>query len=772
MNAPDLRLALPAAFAWASLVVLLGFPEALPWASVVAWAAAIACAGLVALRPATAARRGAGMAAAVGLALAGLLLGVAAIGDGTRRPEPLRDVGQGGLAIGATLVTDGVLHAREQSPVRATMTGLMTGLMTDEEVTGLAVPVLAFGLDLDAGIGTRVEVTGRLVPATAGDAVAFLLFAHGEATVTAQPGWALDWANSLRERFRAAALELPGDGGRLLPGLAIGDTSAVGDGLDLAMKETALSHLTAVSGANCAVVVGLVVLAGAALGLSRRWRIAVALVALAGFVVLVTPEASVMRAAVMASVVLVALASGRPVRGVPVLALAITVLLAFDPWLAREYGFVLSVLATAGLLLLTGGLTRTLARWMPVPLAAALAVPIAAQLACQPVLVLLNPAIPIYGVAANLLAGLAAPVATVLGLLACVTLPLLAPVGSLLTTIAWLPSAWIAAAATYFAGLPGSLLPWLPGLLGAVALAALLAAALIAARRGSRWLSIAVAAACVAYGGIVIGGGIGRSLTRPADWQYAACDVGQGDAMVVRNSGVVALIDAGESPELLDDCLDDLGIGRLQLLVLTHFDLDHVGGATALLGRVDHVLVGPSAEPADDRLRAQLAASGATVTQVAAGASGTLGELRWRILWPPARAAGLEPGNPSSLVMHVDGAACADSTCLDALFLGDLGEEEQMRLLASARPPRVDVVKVAHHGSRDQSDALYARLGATVGLIGVGENRYGHPDPRTIALLAGVGTTPARTDTAGLVLVTSDAQGRVVLWSERVVPRQ
>src|SRR5690606_39249834 len=134
-----------------------------------------------------------------------------------------------------------------------------------------------------------------------------------------------------------------------------------------------------------------------------------------GFVVLVTPEPSVQRAAVMALAVLVASGSGRPVRGIPVLCLAVLGLLVVDPWLARSFGFVLSVLATGGLLVLAGPLAAAMARWMPRWLAVVIAVPAAAQVACQPVIVLLDAALPTYGVVANILAAPAAPIATVVG---------------------------------------------------------------------------------------------------------------------------------------------------------------------------------------------------------------------------------------------------------------------------------------------------------------------------------------------------------------------
>ena len=121
----------------------------------------------------------------------------------------------------------------------------------------------------------------------------------------------------------------------------------------------------------------------------------VALVALASltFVALVRPEPAVLRAAVMAAFALTGVAIGRPAQSVPALAASVVGLLVVDPWLARSFGFVLSAAATAGLVLLAAPLAARLAPWTGDAAAFALAVPLAAQAACGPVLVLLDPSV-------------------------------------------------------------------------------------------------------------------------------------------------------------------------------------------------------------------------------------------------------------------------------------------------------------------------------------------------------------------------------------------
>jgi len=717
-----------------------------------------------------------------------------------RYPEAVRAVATAhGQATGlftvwsAPVPTGGpVIGSARQLRFRATLVALEGrpdhGAAEPAVITGaLSVPVVVFAVQTEPApaIGDVVRLTGTFRPTDAGDAAAALFFGRSPPELVRPAPWWLAWAGNLRQGFANAAAQLPGEGAGLLPGLAIGDTRAVGHELDSAMKTSSLSHLTAVSGANCAVVLALVLLCGSAMGLGRRWRMAAGLAVLAGFVVLVTPEPSVMRAATMATIVVLSGALGRPGRGLPALALACLCLLVSDPWLARNYGFALSVLATLGLLVLAGPLSRRLSRWLPAPMAAVLAIPFAAQLACQPVLVMLSPTLPAYGVPANLLAAPAAPVATMAGLVACLILPWAPAVGTAALWVAWVPATWIAAVAETFAGLPGSSLPWLGGPLGVfLTLACTLAvlALLLARGRGrpSRLLRVssAVLVCCVVGSavGILVGTALGRSAVFPADWQIAACDIGQGDSVLVRDGNLVALVDVGPDPTPLNTCLDTLGIDRVDLLVLTHYDLDHVGGLAAVVGRVGTALVGVPENADDSELHDRLAAGGAEVREAARGDRGTLGGLSWQILWPVRDSGRMQVGNPGSVTILFEGNG------LRSVFLGDLNEEAQNALLAAGPIGRVDVVKVAHHGSRDQSAALYAQLGASVALVSVGvDNGYGHPTQALLDILAGAGTTVLRTDEEGMAVVApgsgtpaveaypdGSSGVPVVVWTEKV----
>lgn len=745
VRAAELRLLPAAGAAWAAGGVLVGFEPGAPYPAIVAalWAAAaLAVLGGTRVR--------ALVLVSIALTAAALVATVVAVRAPERVPAAFAEIA-GGPAVELDVTVTGAVRE-----------GRVAGhaMPSDRPGAGSA-SVLLFLEEGSPEPGETWRVRARLVAVAPGDAVSFLAFAEGEAARVGRAPPALAAASTLRAGLLAASETLPGDGARLLPGLAVGDTSRVDASLDAAMKASSLTHLTAVSGANCIVVTGAVFAICALLGLPRGARVAVSLAALAGFVVLVTPEPSVLRASVMGGIVLLAFALGRGARGVPALCLAVVVLVVVDPWIARSYGFALSVLATAGLLLLAGPLARLLARWMPAPLALALAVPTAAQLACQPVLVLLTPALPLWGVPANLLAGPAAPLATVVGLVACLIAPLSPALAQGFAAIAWFPASWVAAVARVASEAPGARMPWPGGAVGLLVLVALSAVVLIAVlgAPGSRLRRFAAGLACVGllgYLGAVGGIRLASLVSRPPDWQYAMCDVGQGDAMLIRSEGRVALVDTGADPQALAGCLDELGVGRIDLLVLTHYDLDHVGGADAVLGRVEVALVGPTAGPADEALLDGLRAGGARVVAAERGTAGRLGALAWRALWPPPR--GVEPGNPASVALHVTPSVGCD-VCLSALLLGDLDEASQQRLAAAERPPPVDVLKVAHHGSRDFSEALYGSAAAAVGLIGVGaDNGYGHPSERALAALVASGTTAFRTDLDGLILVAPPAR--------------
>lgn len=621
--------------------------------------------------------------------------------------------------------------------------------------------------------GATVTVSGGLRPADVGAPDAARLTADG-ARETRAPPHALRALDTHRTALLEVTDPLSAQARGLVPGAAIGDTTRLPDDLAEEMRATGLTHITAVSGGHFAVVVAVLTLLCSLARLPRPVRVAlVALVSLA-FVALVRPEPAVLRAAVMAAFALTGVAIGRPAQSVPALAASVVGLLVVDPWLARSFGFALSAAATAGLVLLAAPLAARLGPWTGDAAAFALAVPLAAQAACAPVLVLLDPSVSTVSVLANLLAAPALVPATVLGLVATLLAPALPGVAGVVAWVASGATWWIAAVAHWCAALPGAMVPWLGGPAGALLLAAvtglLLWAVLrraprpgwpeswrvaarsglremLAARRGrltrGRFVTLAAAGAVAA---LVVAVAVPRLVARsaiPDDWRVAMCDVGQGDAVALRTGPASAVVvDVGPDGPAAGRCLDQLGVTRVDLLVLSHFHADHVGGlGPVLAGReVTAALVSPVPEPAANAAAtgSALAAAGVPARAARAGDHGTAGTLAWQVLLAGAG----EGANDSSVVV------AARTAGLDVVLLGDLEDTGQAALVPLARP--VDVVKVAHHGSAVQSRALAERLRPAVALVSSGRgNDYGHPTHEALGLYSGLGAAVVRTDECG-----------------------
>lgn len=348
--------------------------------------------------------------------------------------------------------------------------------------------------------GDVVSATGRLQPTGPADPAAAVLLAVRAPDVSAPTGWAARTGQRLREGLVRACAPLPPDARGLLPGLVVGDTTALPDDLSTAMRATGLTHLTSVSGGNTALVAGAVLALATAAGVPRGPRLLLTGGGLLAYAALAGGEPSVLRAAAMGLAAVVGTLTARGGGGLPALALAVVVLLVADPWLGRQAGFALSVLATGALLLLAPAWAAALARPLlrgrvpgrraapvrdavVVAVSAAVAVPLAAQVVCAPVVLLLAPGVPLLAVPANALAGPAVAPATLLGLLAALAEPL-GPAGR---AVAWasahtggLAAGWVAQVARAGAGSPAAVLPWPQGPLPAAGLALATAAVLAA----------------------------------------------------------------------------------------------------------------------------------------------------------------------------------------------------------------------------------------------------------------------------------------------------
>lgn len=414
----------------------------------------------------------------------------------------LADDGARVRLVGVVRSTPQALPGGGGAGVRFLLAGRAAGADGALARTGAAVDVLAPVSAADLAYGTTVEVDARLspVPDPARRTVARARTSE-EPQVRSPPPFVLRVADGLRTGLVTTSAQVPGDAGRLLPAVAVGDTRDVGD-LDEAMRVSGLAHITAVSGAHFSLLGAVVLATAARCRVPRRWRWLPVSAVMAAFVLVVQPGSSVVRAAVMGAVGVLGIVAGRPARSVPALACAVLVLVLVDPWLARDVGFVLSVVATAGIALLAGPLARGWsARTGPGsaadrgggtgapaagPVATALAVPVAAQAVCAPVILVLSPAVPTYAVLANVVAAPAVGPATIGGLVAAV-LGMVWPAGAAwCAQLAGAACWWIATVARTATGLPGAQVAWAGGVLGQVLLACACAAPVVLVLRCRR----------------------------------------------------------------------------------------------------------------------------------------------------------------------------------------------------------------------------------------------------------------------------------------------
>jgi competence protein ComEC len=629
---------------------------------------------------------------------------------------------------------------------------------------------------LDLLPSTRLKVTARLAPPSAdGDRIAAVLRVRGRTApeVVGGPSGPQRLAGRLRAGLRAATDGLPADARALLPGLVVGDTSRITPELDEAFQETDLTHTLAVSGSNLTILLALLIgppsLAQRAerrgvaprLGLPLRTTALLGGVLTLGFVVVCRPDPSVLRAAACGAVALLALATGRRRSLIPALATAVLLLVLYDPWLARSYGFLLSVLATGALLMLAPRWSAALQRrGVPARLAESLAAAAAAQALCAPVVAVLSARVSLVAVPCNLLAELAVAPATVLGFAALATAPVALPAAGALAWCAGWPTEWIAEVARTGAALPGGGMDWPGNWMGALLLCLVTAALVPLGWRLLRnpWLCALAGVLLLLL--VVQPPPLTRVITGwpLPGWRFAMCDVGQGDATVLAaGEGTAVVVDAGPDSEPVNRCLRALGITSIPLIVLTHFHADHVTGLPGVLrGRsVGAIETTGYEEPAEQAefVRKEAAEHDIPLTRATAGEERRIAGLSWRVLWPPPHPSpGPDDPNDASVTLLVRTGG------LRLLLLGDLEPPAQQALLHSpwaGELAGVDVLKVAHHGSAYQDPDLIRTLAPRLALISCGaHNMYGHPAPSTVAALRAGGATVLRTDQDGALAVT------------------
>jgi competence protein ComEC len=558
----------------------------------------------------------------------------------------------------------------------------------------------------------------------------------------------------------------------LLRGMVLGQDERIADPVRTDFQRSGLAHILAVSGQNVMLLATLVLAAGALTGIALRARLGLALGLIAIYVPLAGAGPSIQRAAVMGAAGLAAALAGRPASRWYALGLAAAVTLALNPLAAGDPGWQLSFAAVGALLALGAPLRGALGRRLPGALADAAAITIAATVGTAPLMAFHFEYVSLVSLPANLLAAPAIAPAMWLGMLAAAVAQASPAFAVPLDALAAPLLAFVAGVAHAAAGAPVAVTAVRLGSPTRLGLAyGGLAAALLGAR--AAWRAVTrralppgasaprsprdVAIRCAAAAAVVLavaGAAVARARggprsPRPGELVVSFLNVGQGDATLLQLDGAAVLFDTGPPDGPILARLHAAGVRRLDVLVLTHAEADHEGAARAVIARYAPRLVldggagWPS--PVQRALPIAAAAARAQITAAHAGQALALGRLRLRLLWPPPPGAGWAPDGSPNLRAVV---ALASVGSFDLLLPADAESDVTLPL----ELPRVEALKVAHHGSADEGlPLLLRRLRPTVAAIEVGRgNTYGHPTAQALAALRAVPEV-LRTDRDGTV---------------------
>lgn len=564
-----------------------------------------------------------------------------------------------------------------------------------------------------------------------------------------------------RRWMSSAAALLPGQPRALLLGVTIGDVAGLDPSVSEDFRRTGLTHLVAVSGANVAIVLVSMLLVLRWLHTPVRvipWILAIGT---AAFCATSAFEPSVVRASVMATLVLWAMMLGAARKAVFILGATVLALALADPFLIFQLGFQLSVLATLGLVTLARRFVAA-AGTRPVLLAACAT--LGAQLTTLPLLVAATGRLSLVSLPANLVTGPLVAPATVVGFVAASAGALVPPARYL----AWLAYPFLSLMlflARVLADLPLAVVSLPNDALGTMVIVALLMLLCYAALHGRRSTSFVVALALL----VPLGLGFLVAAGKPTALEgltITMLDVGQGEAILITEGGHSMLIDGGKDPLDAPRMLRDRGIHRLDYLVISHAHDDHISGLLPVTQRAKIGAILDPGLPASlpDYLAIEETARQRQIPWITArgGQRYPLGKATVTILWPvePLLEGTDSDLNENSIVLRIDFGSDA------FIYAGETQEQAQGALLELAPADiRGEVLKVSHHGSARMDPDFYAATGAEVALIPVGPNTYGHPAPLTLLALTGMDIY--RSDLDGHVTVTLDGNDRRTIRTEK-----
>jgi len=558
----------------------------------------------------------------------------------------------------------------------------------------------------------------------------------------------------LRERLAHDLVPgLEGERRGLVLGFVLGEDEGLSDGLRQSFRCSGLYHLLAVSGQNIAFLVAGVLGLAWLCGIPRHLGEVLALATIAAYVLVVGWQPSVIRAAVAGGLASLAWLAARPRDRWYFLLLGALTLLVWNPRSLFDPGFQLSFAAVIAIFVTVKPLEHLLEKTsLPAALRPAIAVSAGCTLMTMPVMVVQFGKVPVYGVLANVAVEPVVPLVLFLGLACVLVAPLAPPAAQALAFLNGLLAAYIAFCARLVGALPGAQV-------GRAQLLRLCLAGFFLALwpfllrpRLPRLVVLTLTALIPLWGWQ----NRPRPLPLPAPpdgLRISFLDVGQGSAALLQTADGALLVDAGPPEANVAGQIARLGVRRLEALVLSHPQSDHIGGAADVLRKLEVGLVLDSGIPSSDyyerEARREAKRRRVPFRPAEAGQDLRLGALHLRILWPRAGSSAIGDANESAVVV----LASYGST--DVLLPSDA--ESPVTLPLGLQP--IELLEVAHHGSADEGlPQLLERLQPQIAVISVGrDNDYGHPTPSTLATLAAE---------PGLSVFRTDQDGRVVLESD------
>lgn len=562
-------------------------------------------------------------------------------------------------------------------------------------------------------------------------------------------------------RSSADKLYSPRAGG-LIAALLTGER----DGLDpqsyTDLSEAGLMHITAVSGLHCTFLIGLL---GVLVFRRQRLTAFLGYPALLFYMVMVGCTPSVARACVMAGFVLLAPLAGREGDAPTSLSAALLAILLANPFAIASVSLQLSFAAVAGLLLPAPKIYKWFARFRPGKLpeaagklwsffTATTSASLGVMLATAPLSAAYFGTLSLASPLANLMVLWMAPAlfaCALMGTILCGAVPALAGLAALPEGLA----RYLLWAAHVLAKIPGhsvyftrpAVTAWLIGTYALLGICLLL--------RGKRWkwgAAIALSAVC-----LLAVKDAPRRQAADGRLTAVAVDVGQGAAVLFHSAGKTALVDCGSlnsgslAGQAVAAAMDQYGWDKLDYVVLTHYHEDHAGGLPWLLARVEaeqfwlpQLL--DSGQGDLQREVLDLAAEyGAAVRYVEAPRSSALGDAVLTVYPPVSEGGGVNEAGLTILCSAGD---------FDFLITGDMNAGTEKKLAEMYELPDVEVLLAGHHGSRySTSEELLEAVTPEVGIISVGQNRFGHPTQEAMDRMTDAGMTLRRTDEEGNILI-------------------